>query len=147
VTPTLQPQLQLQHSLAKSACQNFNDTLNCCMILDSVIGTTFFSRSRFYLVPLSGSGGRMESEQCFFPCCSGHFHTWAIPFTPLGRVHIFICARFCSACRLHLFVTRLDWIQLSSSSIRNLWAFFSSAPLWLNAQKEYNLFTRKFPKL
>jgi len=45
------------------------------MNLDSVIGTTFFSRSRFYLVPLSDSGGRIEGEHCSFPCRSGHFHT------------------------------------------------------------------------
>jgi len=49
------------------------------MNLDSVIGITFLSRWRFYLLLLSASWGRLKGEQCSFSCRSRHFYTWAIP--------------------------------------------------------------------
>jgi len=48
-----------------------------------------------------------------------------------------MCARFCSVCRLHLFVASLDRIQLGSRSL----AIFdpsSDQPFWLNIPLTYN---------
>jgi len=40
---------------------------------------------------------------------------------PLTRVYILMYARYCSACRLHLFVARLE--SSLAVSIRYLWSF------------------------
>jgi len=43
------------------------------------------------------------------------FHTWArVTWNFSTRVYTLVYARSCSACRLHLLVARLDWIQLGS---------------------------------
>ena len=92
----------------------------------------YFSRGRFYLLPLSASGGRMKDEHCSFLYRSRHFYTWANSlWTSLGRVHISICARFCSACRLHPFAARLDRIQLGSKSLE-IFGLSSDQFFWLN---------------
>jgi len=55
------------------------------------------------------------------------FHTWArVTWNFWTRVYTLVYTRSCSACRLHLFVTRLDRIQLGSGHSKLLWSFFGS---------------------
>jgi len=66
---------------------NSINLLNYPISLSSVIWFIFFSRWRFYLLPLSASGGRMKGEQCSLLYRSRHFHTWTrIPSNT--RVHL-----------------------------------------------------------
>jgi len=51
--------------------------LSCSTSPSSIEWFIFFSRWRFYLLPLTASGGRIKGEQCSFLYRSGHFHTWA----------------------------------------------------------------------
>jgi len=103
--------------------------LICCASPSSVNWFTLFSRWRFYLLPLTTSGGRMKGEHCSLLCRSGHTTRVRITWIFSTRVYTLLYARSCSACRLHLFAVRLDRIQLSSGHKKLPWFLFESTPL------------------
>jgi len=105
-------------------------SLSCCISLSPVNWFTFFSRWRFYLLPLTTSGGRIIGEQCSLLYRSSR--------TTLGwesfEFSQHACTSWCasvssSACWLHPFVARLDRIQLGSGHEQLSWSFSGSSLL------------------
>ena len=96
-------------------CHQLLLSLSCSISLSPVNWFTFFSRWRFYLLPLTTSGDRIKGEQCSLLCRNGHTTLGWESFESSQHTCTPWCASVsCSACRSHIFAVRLGWTELDS---------------------------------
>jgi len=106
--------------------------LICCASPSPVYWFTLFSCWRFYLLPLTTSGGRIKGEQCSLLCRSGR--------TTLGwESHEFsqhACTPWCvpvPARHVDCIPLQSAWVEPSLAAvIKNYFGPSSDQPSWLN---------------